>query len=155
MRVTLHTDYSLRVLMYVATKGDGLSTIGEIAQGFEISGNHLMKVVHHLGKSGYLETVRGKNGGFRLAKGASQINIGAVVRDTEDDIAVIGCLQEPGYCCIEKVCVLRKVFRDATKAFVAVLDSYTLEDLIKPRATLARLLEIDFAPAEKHTAPVQ
>jgi Rrf2 family nitric oxide-sensitive transcriptional repressor len=145
MRVTLNTDYSLRVLMFVATKA-GLSTIQEIAESFEISRAHLMKVVHQLGLLGYIETVRGKNGGIRLLRPPADVAIGAVVRDTEEELAVLGCLEGPGYCRIERACILRRAFREATAAFLGVLDGYTLEDLVKPRTALAGLLGIP-APA--------
>jgi Rrf2 family nitric oxide-sensitive transcriptional repressor len=130
--------------MYVGVKGDTLSTIPEIVEHFDISRGHVMKVVHHLGQLGYLETIRGKGGGLRLARKPSQINVGAVVRDMEEELAVLGCLQgDEGYCRIEQCCVLRSALRDATNAFLAALDRYTLADLIKPRRSLARLLELD------------
>ena len=87
MRLTLHADYSLRVLMFAGLKGSELSTITKIAEHFEISRSHLMKVVHDLGRLGYIETVQGKNGGFRLMRKPSQIIVGAVVRDTEEELA--------------------------------------------------------------------
>lgn len=143
MRLTLHTDYALRVLMHVGVKGNALSTIGEIVKHFDISKGHVMKVVHQLGQRGYLETVRGKKGGIRLARRPAQINIGSVVRDMEDELGVLGCLQGgEGYCRIEACCVLRSALRDATNAFLAVLDGYSLDDLVKPRRPLARLLGI-------------
>jgi len=142
MRVTLNTDYSLRVLMYLATKRDGLTTIKEIAESFDISRGHLMKVVHHLGQLGYIATTRGKHGGITLGKEPREINIGKVVRNTAEDLAVLGCLDDPAYCVIAKACRLRGVFREATAAFLGVLDKYTLEELTKPRATLANLLGI-------------
>jgi len=142
MRVTLNTDFSLRVLMYLATKRSGLTKIQEIAESFNISRGHLMKVVHHLGLLGYVATTRGKHGGIALAKDPGEINIGKVVRDTAEDLAVLGCLNDPAYCVIAKACRLRGVFREATAAFLGVLDEYTLEQLIKPRATLATLLGI-------------
>jgi Rrf2 family nitric oxide-sensitive transcriptional repressor len=146
MRLTLHTDYALRVLMFAGIKGDVLATIGEIVRHFDISEGHVMKVVHALGKAGYLETVRGKNGGVRLARKQSQINVGAVVRDMEEELGVLGCLQgERGFCRIEDCCVLRSALRDATNAFLAVLDRFTIEDLVKPRRPLARLLNIDWS----------
>lgn len=147
MRLTLHTDYSFRVLMYACIKGDELSTITEIAERFQISRSHLMKVVNELGQLGYLETVRGKNGGFRLMRKPSQINVGAVVRDTEEELSVVGCLQGSGYCRIEAACVLRRALQEATTAFLAVLDKYTLEDLIRPGKSLAKLLDIALPPA--------
>ncbi|MDE2229640.1 MAG: Rrf2 family transcriptional regulator [Alphaproteobacteria bacterium] len=147
MRLTLHTDYALRVLMYAGVKGGALSTIGEIVEHFQISKGHVMKVVHQLGQKGYLETIRGKNGGIRLARPLAQINVGSVVRDMEEELGVLGCLQgSEGYCRIEACCVLLSAMRDATSAFLAVLDRYTLGDLVKPRRPLARLLEIDEFP---------
>jgi Rrf2 family transcriptional regulator, nitric oxide-sensitive transcriptional repressor len=143
MRLTLHTDYALRVLMYVGVKGGTLSTISEIVERFDISKGHVMKVVYHLAQKGYLETVRGKRGGMRLARKPSQINVGAVVRDMEKELGVLGCLHRAkGYCRIEECCVLRTALRDATNAFLATLDRYTLQNLVKPRM-LASLLEID------------
>lgn len=146
MRLTLHTDYSLRVLMYAGLKDGELSTIAEIAAHFDISRSHLMTVVHDLGRLGYLQTVRGKNGGFRLMEKPSQINVGAVVRDTEEELEIVGCLQGTGYCRIEQVCILRRTLREATKAFLLVLDKYSLEDLLQPGKSLAKLLAIDGRP---------
>jgi Rrf2 family transcriptional regulator, nitric oxide-sensitive transcriptional repressor len=145
MRLTLHTDYSLRVLMFAALKGETLSTIAEIAEHFEISRTHLMKVVNDLGRAGYLDTVRGKKGGFRLAKKPSQIKVGAVVRDLEEALSVVGCMQQTDYCPIEGACILRRALGEATAAFLAVLDRYTLDDLVKPRKSLARLLDLGVA----------
>jgi Rrf2 family transcriptional regulator, nitric oxide-sensitive transcriptional repressor len=145
MRLTLHTDYSLRVLMFAALKGETLSTIAEIAEHFEISRTHLMKVVNDLGRAGYLDTVRGKKGGFRLAKKPNQIKVGAVVRDLEEALSVVGCMQQTDYCPIEGACILRRALGEATAAFLAVLDRYTLDDLVKPRKSLARLLDLGVA----------
>jgi Rrf2 family transcriptional regulator, nitric oxide-sensitive transcriptional repressor len=140
MRLTLHTDFALRVLMQVGINDDRMTTISEIAASFGISKNHLMKVVNDLGRRGYLKTLRGRNGGIRLMREPSEINIGRLVRETEDEFYVLGCLERAGYCRIERVCVLRGAVRDATTAFFAVLDGYTLADLIEPRETLADLL---------------
>ncbi len=144
MRLTLHTDYALRVLMYVGAKGDALSRIPEIVERFGISRGHVMKVVQRLGQRQYLETIRGKRGGIRLARRPIQINIGAVVRDMEPELGVLGCLRDgEHYCLIEECCVLRRALRDATNAFLATLDMYTLADLVKPRPALARLLGLN------------
>jgi Rrf2 family nitric oxide-sensitive transcriptional repressor len=140
MRLTLHTDFALRVLIQVGVNNGKLTTINEIAQTFGISKQHLTKVVNALGRKGYLDTVRGRNGGIQLMREARHINIGQVVRDTEGDLAVIGCLERTGYCRIERACVLRGALRDASNAFLAVLDSYTLADLIKPHKALSLLL---------------
>lgn len=146
MKLSLYADYALRVLMFAGLKdSEHLSTVGEIAEHFDISRSHLTKVVHDLGKLGYIETIQGKNGGFRLAKKPKQINIGAVVRKTEKDLAVIGCLEENSYCPIQPACVLRRALNEATNAFLSVLDAYSLEDLLRPSNSLAKLLAVDWA----------
>ena len=140
MRLTLYTDFALRVLIQVGLDDGKLTTINDIAQTFGISKPHLMKVVNYLSQRGYLYTVRGRNGGIRLMREPRHISIGQVVRDTEDQLDVIGCLERGGYCPIQRVCVLRSALRDATQAFLAVLGTYTLADLIKPRKALSSLL---------------
>jgi len=140
MRLTLHTDYALRALIQVAIAGGKLITINDIAESFDISKQHLMKVVSDLSQKGYLDTLRGRGGGIRLRRPPRDINIGQVVRATEDKLDVIGCLGRSGYCPIERVCVLRGVLRNATEAFLAVLDAHTLADLIKPQRVLSSLL---------------
>jgi Rrf2 family transcriptional regulator, nitric oxide-sensitive transcriptional repressor len=140
VRLTLHTDFALRVLIQVGLNDGELTTINDIAQTFDISKAHLMKVVNDLSQKGYLDTVRGRNGGIRLMREPPDINIGQVVRDTENQLDVIGCLEHEGYCPIERVCVLRGALRDATEAFLAVLDDHTLADLIKPQRALSSLL---------------
>jgi Rrf2 family transcriptional regulator, nitric oxide-sensitive transcriptional repressor len=140
MRLTLHTDFALRVLIQAGINDGRMTTINDIAAGFGISKNHLRKVVNDLGRRGYLKTLRGRHGGFRLMREPSEINIGRLVRETEDGVYVLGCLEQAGYCRIERVCVLRTALRDATAAFLAVLDGYTLADLVEPRRALAALL---------------
>ena len=141
MRLTVRTDYSLRVLMYAGLGRDRLATIVEMAAAYGISENHLMAVVHRLGTLGYLETVRGKGGGVRLARPPEAINLGEVVRRVEADMALVECLgPEPGRWSIEPACVLRGVLGEALEAFLAVLDRYTLADLLGPRPALCRLL---------------
>ncbi len=143
MRLTLHSDFALRVLIQVGLNAERLTTIDEIAESFDVSRNHLMKVVNDLGQKGYLETVRGRRGGMRLKRAPRDINIGRVVRDMEDNLCVVGCLESRGYCRIERACVLRGMLHDATEAFLAVLDAHTLADLIKPQRTLASLLQLE------------
>lgn len=140
MRLTLHTDYALRVLIHVGLNDGGLTTISDIAESFDISKHHLMKIVNDLSEKGYLDTVRGRHGGIRLMRKPLDITIGQVVRDTEDRLHIIGCLAHTGYCRIERVCVLRGLLRDATDAFLAVLDAHTLADLLKPHKALSSLL---------------
>ena len=150
MRLTLWTDYALRTLMFVGSKGGRLATIAEIAESFDISKAHLMKVVNKLGQQGYLDTARGKGGGIKLARSPEEIHVGAIVRETEEDLAVVGCLGETGVCRIEGCCVLRRALREATLAFLQKLDGYTLADLLAPAAQLATSLglETGLEPAE-------
>ncbi len=141
MRLTTFSDYSFRVLIYLGSAPQGLATIADIAAAYDISPNHLMKVVHYLGQAGYVETVRGKGGGMRLAKPPAAINVGRVLRDTEEGFDVVACLQ-PGKsdCRIAPACVLKGALAEARDAFLAVLDRYTLADLLAPARPLARIL---------------
>ena len=102
MRLTLHTDFALRVLIQVGLNDGKLTTIKDIARTFDISKTHLMKVVNDLSQKGYLDTVRGRGGGIRLMRAPRNINVGQVVRDTENRLDVIGCLEHKGYCPIER-----------------------------------------------------
>ena len=145
MHLTLWTDYALRTLIYVGAKGEQLSTIAEIAESFDISKSHLMKVVNKLGQQGYIDTVRGKGGGVRLRRPPAEIRVGTVVRETEEDLAVMGCLAASGFCRIEGCCVLRRALRQATVAFLSTLDGYTLADLLAPGAVLVRSLGLPVA----------
>jgi Rrf2 family nitric oxide-sensitive transcriptional repressor len=148
MRLTVYTDYALRMLIYLALKDDGLATIEEIAQSYGISKNHLMKVAHQLGLAGYVDTVRGRHGGLRLAKPAKAIGLGEVVRHTEPDMAIVMCFEPVNAdCAILPSCVLRKALAIARAAFIDVLDEYTLSDLVRPRVPLQTLLAIGPKPA--------
>jgi Rrf2 family nitric oxide-sensitive transcriptional repressor len=148
MRLTVYTDYALRMLIYLALKDDGLATIDEIAQSYGISKNHLMKVAHQLGLAGYVDTVRGRHGGLRLAKPAKAIGLGEVVRHTEPDMAIVMCFEPVNAdCAILPSCVLRKALASARAAFVDVLDEYTLSDLVRPRVPLQALLAIEPKPS--------
>jgi Rrf2 family nitric oxide-sensitive transcriptional repressor len=142
MRLTLWTDYALRTLIYAGANSGRLSTIAEIAESFDISKTHLMKVVNQLAQQGYIESVRGKGGGIRLGRAPGQIRVGEVVRQTEEDLAVMGCLSDIDFCRIGSCCVLRGALRKATLAFLETLDDYTLADLLAPRAKLARELGV-------------
>lgn len=143
MRLTVQSDYSLRVLIFVAARRGELSTIPEIAQAYDISRAHLMKVVHHLGKLGYLSTVRGRSGGIRLAKPAAEICIGHVVRSTEETLALVPCLAQDDGCRIQGACRLKGMLSEALAAFFQVLDRYTLADVVDGRGTpLRRLLQL-------------
>lgn len=143
MRITRYTDYSLRTLIYVALKGDEISTIKEIADSYNISKNHLMKVVQELNNKGYLHAVRGKNGGLRLNGQPEQINIGKLVRDIEQDFSLVECFSG-GACRLTPACQLKAVLNKALEAFFITLDGYTLADLLPEpsRRELIRLLDI-------------
>jgi len=139
MRLTTYTDYSLRVLMYVAAKPDGLSTIREIADAYGISNNHLMKIVFELGRHGLLENLRGRSGGIRLARPADEIRIGEVVRFTESETALVECFGSADGCAISAPCRLKGALNEALEAFLAALDRYTLRDLVRGNRGLIAL----------------
>lgn len=145
MRITRYTDYSLRVLMYLAHKGEAQSTIAEIATSYDISKNHLMKVVQELNSKGYLVATRGKNGGLRLKGKPEDINVGALIRDTEQDLELVECFGDSNHCVITPVCVLRQVLAEALEAFFLALDQYTLADLLPDNkaAEMVQLLRIE------------
>lgn len=142
MRFTRHTDYALRVLMFLGLKREGeLATIKEISDRYGISENHLMKVVHRLGQNGLVDTVRGRQGGIRLARAPGEIVIGDVVRRCEDDLRLVECLDPvTNTCRIAGSCVLPMVLNEALAAFMAVLDRFTLADLMGARKELASIL---------------
>ena len=136
MRLTLYTDYALRVLTYAGANADRLCSISEIADAYGVSRNHLVKVVHDLGRAGYLESVRGRSGGVRLARPAASIAVGEVVRHTEDGFALVDCSQ----CRIGGGCRLTSIFGEAVAAFIGVLDRYTLAHLVERPDELNLLL---------------
>ncbi len=141
MRLTRHTDYAMRVLLYLGARPDRLCTIPEMARTYGISQNHLMKVVHQLGKTGYVTSVRGRHGGIRLARAASAINVGAVMRNSETQAGAEGLvLLDCPQCLIAPACGLTSVVDEALTAFFAVLERHTLADLLNQRTD--RLLEI-------------
>ena len=141
MRLTSYSDYSLRLLMYAALKAGRLVTIQEVADAYGISKNHLMKVAFQLGRHGILETVRGRNGGLRLARKPEQIRLGEVVRITEEDFTMVECFDPTtNSCAIIRPCRLRGVLRKALDAYFAVLDEFTLADLTQGNPLLSRAL---------------
>lgn len=144
MRLTDYTDYSLRVLLYLAVRGEGLSTIQDISDAYGISKNHLMKVVQQLGELGWIETVRGRNGGLRLAEQTNALTVGEIVRATESDFALVGCFPdqrgERRGCVITAQCRLRGALEAARNAFLAELDRHTIGEMAQPHGPLAALL---------------
>lgn len=144
VRLTVYTDYSLRTLLYLGVRGqDHLATIQEIADAYQISKNHLMKVTYDLGQHAYIETIRGRGGGIRLAKDPKDINIGEVVRKTEEDFHIVECFNpESNLCKISAECQLKFALNQALKAYFAVLDTYTLADVLTSKDALTELFGI-------------
>lgn len=143
MRLTRYTDYAIRVLLYLgAQPADRLAPIAEISRAYGISQNHLMKVVNDLVNAGYLTSVRGRFGGIRLGMAPGDINVGAMIRHTEEGFDLVEC----GSCVIAPACGLTGALHEALAAFMAVLDRYTLEDLLVRREGLAALLRIPPPP---------
>lgn len=142
MRMTLYTDYSLRVLIYVGLKRGARCTIQEIATHYGISHNHLMKVCQGLQQRGYLHAVRGKHGGISLGREPGEIGVGRIFREMEPDLELVECMGEEDRCVITRSCRLQGVLNEALQAFVAVLDRYTLADILVDPGRMARLLDI-------------
>ncbi len=136
MRLTRYTDYAIRVLLYLGSHTDALASIRVVAKSFGISENHLMKVVQDLAAAGFIEAVRGRNGGIRLAKPTDQINLGKVLRHTEGLDELLEC----STCVVAPACGLPPVLSEAMAAFVGVFDKYTVEDLVRRRQELRSLL---------------
>ena len=147
MKLSTFTDYSLRVLIYLASRPERRATIAEVAAAFDVSEHHLTKVVNFLAREGWLASVRGRGGGIGLGRPAHDIVIGAVVRQTEGPVLPAECFTlEDNHCSIAPVCRLRDAMAEAVAAFHAVLDGYTLEHLVHNRSDIARVL---FAPREE------
>lgn len=152
MRLTVHTDYALRVLIFLGVEPQRLATIREISEHYDISRNHLMKIVNELAAAGYVESVRGKNGGIRLGRAPADVGIGTVVRHMEDNFHLVGCFNPDAPTCrIEPACLLSGVLQTALDEFLAVLDRWTLADLVAPKADLAGLLDL----AQKTDQPLR
>lgn len=144
MQLTLFSDLALRVLMFTHAAGDRLVTIDEIAESYVISRTHLTKVVNALTRAGYLQAVRGRSGGLRLAMSPDEIVLGDVVRTTEPDFALVECFSTGNQCVITNCCRLRGVLHEALDAFLSVLDRTTLEGIaLRPKdfRSLARMGE--------------
>ena len=148
MRLTTFSDYSMRVMMYLGLQRNQLSTIAEIAKAYSISENHLTKVVHQLALRVYVETVRGKGGGLRLAREPQAINIGEMIKDSEGDLSFLPCMDTKSDCCIQPACKLIGILKEAQDALFAVLNKYTLADLLIQESSL---IEILFYPKQPVT----
>ncbi len=148
MRLTMMTDYALRLLMYVAQKPERLCTIAEVARAYDISEAHLMKVTHQLGIAGWIETVRGKGGGMRLAHRPEDINIGSVVRRMESDFNLTECFGTGNSCVLTGSCRLTAIVQDALQSFLQRLDAHTLADILPP-STHDRTPALDERPMRR------
>ncbi|CAH1694127.1 HTH-type transcriptional regulator NsrR [Hyphomicrobiales bacterium] len=143
MRMTFHTDYAIRMLIYAALRPGGVCTVNDVAVAYGLSRNHLLKVALTLRDLGFIETIRGRSGGIRIAVAPEEINIGALVRSTEEDFSLVECMQGAGGACvISPACRLKGVFAEALTAYLAVLNKYTLADIVRNRAVLQPLLGI-------------
>jgi Rrf2 family nitric oxide-sensitive transcriptional repressor len=143
MRLSAYSDYALRVLIQTALRRPHRVTVDEVAQTFGISRNHLVKLVHDLGRNGFLQTHRGVGGGFTLSRAPEEIRIGDVVRLCEESDTVIDCIEKPGHPCrLFPACRLKGALDEAAAAFFAVLDRYTLADLVKQPSKIRAALEI-------------
>ncbi|MBE8718831.1 Rrf2 family transcriptional regulator [Cellvibrio polysaccharolyticus] len=142
MQITRYTDYAMRLMMYLATHDPRRVTIAEVAECYDISRNHLMKVAQLLSNEGYITGVRGKNGGLHLAQPAATLNVGELVRLTEQHTTLVDCFTGGAGCLLTPACHLKKIFAEALESFFIALDQYTLADLVTPenRPMLVRLL---------------
>lgn len=143
MHITRYTDYCLRTLIFLALQGERLATIQEVSRSYDISRNHLMKIVYHLSQKGYIDSVRGKNGGIRLGLSPEQINLGILFQEMEQNFAIADCFDTNHRCAITPACHMKRILTDAMAAFLSVLHQYTLADLVPPRQQpeLIRLLQ--------------
>ncbi len=142
MHLTRFTDYGLRTLIYLAVKSpEERVTISEITKTYDLSRDHVVKVVHRLGQLGYIDTVRGKGGGFSLARMPGEINIGKVIEDLEPSLDLVDC--ENPQCRLTPSCRLKGVLQEASGAFMGVLSAYTLADLVKRKQRTRELLGVD------------
>lgn len=132
MRLTTMTDYAMRLLMFLGSHPDRLCTISEVAQAYDVSQPHLMKVTNRLSRAGWIETVRGKNGGMRLAHAPGDISLGAIVRDIENDLALVECLGDKQSCILIGNCALPRILSGALTKFMDHLDQHSLADLLVP-----------------------
>ena len=140
MRLTRHTDYALRLLMLLALEPDRVHTIEEVARRYGISRNHLMKITQTLAQAGFVESLRGRGGGLRLGGSVESINLGAVVRATEDGFELVECFDlARNHCLVSSACGLRGPLEEALHAFLGVLDRYSLGDLVRNPATFRRM----------------
>ena len=144
MRLARMTDYAIRLLMYVAQRPERLCTIAEVAGAYDISQTHLMKITNQLALGGWLQTTRGKGGGIRLARPASEIVLGDVVRTMEPDFFIVECFSTGHSCMLHGSCQLTGVMDGALRSFMEYLDSYTLAQVLPAKVDPARARPLRF-----------
>ena len=150
MKLTSYTNYSLRILMVAAMRDGELVTIQEVAEAFGVSKAHLVKCVHQLGVWGYLDNVRGRHGGFRLAVPAHKITVGEVVRKTEDCLSLVECFDaQTNSCPMIGLCLMGEAFKEACAAFLAVLDKLTIAEATRNRDALLGVLHLAHHPTAR------
>jgi len=143
MRLTRFTDNALRALVFLALEPDDVPTVGEVARKMGMSEDHLLKVVQRLSQLGYVKTIRGRNGGMRLAKPADEIVVGEVIRRTEDNMSLVPCFDPTEMTCpISPACGLAPALDEALRAFLTSLDRYTVQDLLGRRHELRNLAQL-------------
>lgn len=143
MQLTQYTDYSFRVLIFLAQKETGLSTVTEIAAFHSISRNHLVKVIHNLASKGFIVTTRGRNGGMALSRNPADINLGDVARNTEPNFNIAECFDiKNNSCVIASSCALKLIFWEAKTAFMDTLDEYTLADAIVGAEPISQIVKM-------------
>jgi len=143
MRMTLHTDYALRMLMMLGIRDGEPVTVQQVAESHGLSRNHLLKVALNLRNMGVITATRGRAGGIALARRPEDINIGEIVRATEDDLALVECMKTGGACLLSPACWLKGVVREALQAYLSVFDRYSLADLIQNKEQLGLLLQME------------
>lgn len=153
MRLTTMTDYAMRLLMYIGAHPDRLCTIAEVAQAYDISQPHLMKVTNRLSRCGWIETVRGKNGGMRLAHAPVDMPLGAIVRDMENDLALVECQGDKKSCTLIGHCILPRILSGALTKFMDHLDQHSLADLLIPTNQVFQPEDSGFKSVSVHSAP--
>lgn len=144
MRITQYTDYGLRALIHLGVHKNSIIPMPRIAQHYGISSNHLMKVAQHLTRLGYIESIKGRNGGLRLIRDPKEINIGTVVCELEP-LDIVECFSENGHCIIEPNCKLKGVLGRALRAFIEELEQHSLDELLKNRDSLALIFDASFS----------
>lgn len=143
MNITQHTDYALRVLMYLGACTERRVTIKEVAERFDISRSHLMKIVTELVAKGFVDGARGKGGGLKLARATAEIGVGDVVRQVEPSLELVECFGTQSHCLLDPACRLKGVLDGALQAFLAALDRVSLADLVGSDASVREALGLE------------